>query len=182
MPLRRTISVLLLTGTGLSAGCGGAPALPPLPSLQLPTEASELPVSTTLAYTRIAQGAMSCWFGPSGRLARSHIFDADADPPSRGGAVEVVVHERAFDQPKPWGYKAFRISLKSSGDYTSVAIENLRMPDGVARQMRSETLAWAGGAKGCMGDATGSSGSALLSAPPTSLDTSPAATQPVPRK
>ena len=168
MPLPRAISTLLRAALALLTGCSSGPSLP---ALQLPiAEATTLPVSTAEAYARIAQGAMSCWFGSRGRLGLSHIFHADADPPSRGGSVEIVVHERAYDQPKPWGYKAFRITLKQGSEYTSIATENLRMPEPLARQMHSEVLAWARGSKGCTGDAVAQPGSRLLPTPVTTIE------------
>jgi hypothetical protein len=162
MKRSRAVLIVLLNGTAMVAGCSGGPALP---ALKLSSEASVLPISTAEAYTRIARGAMSCWFGTRGRLARSHLFHADADPPARGGAVEITIHERAFDQPKPLGYKAFRVSLKKGAEHTHIEVENLRLPDAVAQPMRSEVFAWAGGANGCIGDAAAQTGGTLPVSP-----------------
>ena len=71
-------------------------------------EPSQLQLSSAEIYSRIARGANACWFGPRGRLGATHILHADVAPSMNGGAVEMVVHERATDQPKPWGYKSFR--------------------------------------------------------------------------
>lgn len=74
-----------------------------------------------------------------------------------GGAVDMVVHERAIDQPKPWGYKAFRVLLTESpgmdgtpgGGGTSIAVENSKMSAADAEIMRAEVFQWAGGTEGC---------------------------------
>jgi hypothetical protein len=155
MPFRQAIHLPPVLGAALAlAACGGGPSLQALqmPPTETPAAQSDtLQVSTSEAYARIAQGAMSCWFGARGRLTGRYIFHADAAPPARGGAVEIVVHERVYDQPKPWGYKAFRVALSKGSNYTSVGVENLRMPDELARQMRAEVLAWAHGSQSCMG-------------------------------
>jgi hypothetical protein len=154
MPHRRAIHLPPVLGLALAlAACGGGPSLSALqmPPAETPAAQSDtLQISTSEAYARIAQGANSCWFGARGRLNGRYIFHADAAPPARGGAVEIVVHERVYDQPKPWGYKAFRVALTKGSGYTSVGVENLRMPEEAARQMRAEVLAWAHGSQSCM--------------------------------
>src|SRR5262245_19338240 len=115
----RTPIVTVLFGACCGA-CAGGPQLPSLPDaasiakLTVSAEPSRVSQPSAEVYARIARCANSCWFGPKGRLAASHIFHADAAPSMNGGAVEIVVHERAVDQPKPWGYKAFRVSLTES--------------------------------------------------------------------
>ena len=157
------------------AACSGGPGLPKLPAvsglIELPKvelpkieapkliiEPSKIDASSTEVYTRVARGAMACWFGAQGRLAGSHIFHADAAPAMNGGAVEIVVHERAVDQPKPWGYKAFRVLLaettaldgSSGSGGTLITVENLRMPEAEAPRMRAEVFQWASGAESCI--------------------------------
>jgi hypothetical protein len=124
-------------------------------------EAHHHPVSSAEIYSRIARGANACWFGARGRLSTSHILHADAAPSMNGGGVEIVVHERAVDQPKPWGYKAFRVLLSESAGMdgtpgaggTSIAVENSRIADAEAQRMRAEVYQWAGGTEGCKIDA-----------------------------
>jgi hypothetical protein len=78
-----------------------------------------------------------------------------------GGAVDIVVHERATDQPKPWGYKAFRVVLSEGvgidgtpgGGGTTIAVENSRMPVAEAQLMTSEVHQWAAGTEGCGAEA-----------------------------
>jgi hypothetical protein len=151
------------------AACTGGPS--PLPKLPGAAPGSGLPqlavgsiglepgsvqAGSTEVYARIARGANACWFGARGRLARSHVFFADAAPSASGGKVEIVIHERALDQPRPWGFKAFRILLSegttfdgSSGGNTSVLTENVRMQDEEAARMRREVIQWATGVEGC---------------------------------
>lgn len=154
--------------------CAGGPQMPALPSIagvadvskiavgSLPsTEAHHQPLSSAEVYSRIARGANACWFGPRGRHSTSHILHADATPSMNGGGVEIVVHERAADQPKPWGYKAYRVLLNESAGMdgtpgaggTNIAVENSRMPDAEAQRMRAEVYQWAAGTEGCKVDA-----------------------------
>jgi hypothetical protein len=126
-------------------GCAGGPGLPTLGSSISTGTGSGSPIEV---YTRIARAARACWFGPSGRLSKTHLFHADADPPARGGRVEIAVHERA-PQPKPWGLKAFRIGLSESSGQTAVEVENVRLPEADAQQMREEVFAWAQGQESC---------------------------------
>lgn len=156
---------------GTLCACSGGPKLPDLPAAAaLSTAGSVAPtlkiepamhqISSAEAYSRVARGANSCWFGPRGRLAASHIFHADAAPAANGGAVEITVHERVFDQPKPWGYKAYRVTMTEvagidgtpSAGGTRLGFENLRMPDAEAARMRAETVQWADGIEGCKED------------------------------
>lgn len=124
-----------------------------------PGEPSQLPHPSAEIYSRIARGANRCWFGGQGRIAKTHMLHADADPSASGGKVEIVVHERAVDQPKPWGYKAFRVALAESagldgGAATSIEVEGTRFPDAEARRMRAEVFRWARGEEGCISDPT----------------------------
>lgn len=170
--------------TLLCAGCAGGTALPSLPAApslgdltvsSISSEPSTVPLSSTEAYSRIARGAMACWTGGRGRLARTHIFYADAAPLPTGGEVEIVVHERAQDQPKPWGYRAFRIvltrlpSMTGAADEpgrTVIAIENLRLAPDQASRMREEVFRWLAGTEGCKADP-----SDVVAAPPPPPDT-----------
>lgn len=152
----------------LCCACSGGPQLPSLPVADFsklavvgaPGEPSQISLSSAEVYSRIARGANACWFGGRGRLAKTHILHADAAPSMNGGAVEMVVHERATDQPKPWGYKAFRVLLKESAGFdgtpggggTSIAVENTRIADAEAARMRAEVFQWAAGTEGCKAD------------------------------
>lgn len=169
---RRPSIVTASTAIGLAAltsACSGGPTLPTLqggtvPSIAAPIVAGSLQgepgrisASSAEVYSRIARGANACWFGPRGRFGRTHILHADAAPSMNGGGVEMVVHERAADQPKPWGYKAFRVVLTESagmdgspgGGGTSIEVENTRMPEAEAQRMRAEVFMWASAGEGC---------------------------------
>lgn len=157
----------LVLACSLAACTGGPSPLPKLAAAPVagspqPTvgsvglEPNSIRAGSTEVYSRIARGANTCWFGARGRLAKSHVFFADAAPSASGGKVEITIHERAVDQPRPWGYRAFRIHLSespafdgSSGGNTSVSVENLRMTDDEAARMRKEVLQWAAGVEGC---------------------------------
>ena len=112
-------------------------------------EPTRIDASTTEVYGRIAAGAMRCWFANYGQIKKSHIFHADADPLAKGGGVEVAVLERDLAGPKPWGAKAFKVLLAPSGEQTSIAVENLKMPEPMATPMRDDVFDWAQGGTGC---------------------------------
>ena len=155
-----------------AAGCAGGPPLPGLSQIStpdismltvgsLPSDApSHQKLPSAEVYSRIARGANGCWFGPRGRLAATHILHADAAPSINGGSVDIVVHERATDQPVPWGYKAFRVMLTETAGMdgtpgaggTSIAVENSKIPEAEAARMRHEVFYWAAGSEGCKAD------------------------------
>jgi hypothetical protein len=149
----RSLAGLQLVGCLALAACGGGPQLPSLPTASLPKlsvgETGVVVASTTEVYSRIARGANRCWFGAAGRLAKSHILYADAESPQKGGAVEIIIHERAVDQPKIWGFKAYRVSITESGGQSVVGVENMRMPDDEHSRMQTEVLRWANGREEC---------------------------------
>jgi hypothetical protein len=170
MAIQPARGMLLMTGVALSA-CSGGPALPGLPDISalpslsnlsvgsITTESSRQPLPSAEVYSRIARGANACWFGPRGRIGTTHLLHADAAPSMNGGAVEMVVHERAVDQPKPWGYKAFRVLLTESAGIdgpgtggTDIAVENTRIPDAEGARMRAEVFQWAAGTESCKAD------------------------------
>lgn len=166
------VTSALVVSAGFAA-CAGGPPLPGLPSggdiagtanlvvgsLQ-PGEATHQALPSAEVYSRIARGANACWLGPRGRLGSTHILHAEVSPTMNGGAVEIVIHERATDQPKPWGYKAFRVVLTESTGIdgtpgaggTSIAVENARLPQAEGQRMRAEVFRWAAGTEGCIAD------------------------------
>jgi hypothetical protein len=100
-------------------------------------------------YSRIARGALSCWFGPNSRLKKTHIFNADAAPPSAGGAAEIVIHERDGGAPSPRSLRSYRILITASGEGSHVAIENLKFPEPMATELKTDVVRWAGGTHEC---------------------------------
>ena len=144
------------------AGC--ANAMPLQLNAGMPASASSN--SITEVYSRIARGAMTCWFGSGGPLKPTHIFFADVAPPSSGGAAEIVIHERDLTQPSPWGRRAFRVMLRTVDGSTTVEIENLAMPDDVAGRMRDDVLQWRDDKTSCqVRDAAGSRAAPLPARP-----------------
>ncbi len=79
-----------------------------------------------------------------------------------GGRVEIIVHERALDQPTPWGPRALRIELSEApgldgtpgGGGTGIALDNTRFADAEATRMRAEVLQWAAGTDGCKAESS----------------------------
>jgi hypothetical protein len=77
-------------------------------------------------------------------LKGSHLFyaDADATTETRAGSAEIAIHERDLTQPKPWGRKVMRIVLTPADAKTALAIENLKLPDPLFQQMKTDIYAW----------------------------------------
>lgn len=149
----RSLTALTMIAGITVAACSGGPQLPSLSTAALPKialgESGIVSAGSTEVYSRIASGANRCWFGGGGRLRRSYIMHADADSQQRGGAVEIVIHERAVDQPKIWGFKAYRIAISEAGGQSVVSVENSRMPEQEEQLMRTEVLRWADGKEDC---------------------------------
>jgi len=178
--IRPTLAFLaLLAAAGLSACAGGgqqAPTLnlPSLPSpsvgaipqstiSQGPTDtgqstpvAVDRPVgSATELYSRVASGAMSCWFATNGPLKKDYIFHATADAPSRGGKAEIVIHQRDPTQPNPRGVKAFLVEIEPTSESTAqIKTENLKMTEAFAASMTDDVGRWSKGDQGCVGTST----------------------------
>jgi hypothetical protein len=144
-----TIIVAIIALT--MSGCAGA-KLPSLQTASLPS-LPESPVykeSPIEVYSRIARGALGCWFGPSGPLKATHVFNADVAPPSDNAGAEIVIHERDPGAPSPRSLRSFRIAITplSSGG-TLVASENLKLPAKQAADMEEDIRRWARGGTGC---------------------------------
>jgi hypothetical protein len=141
------------------AACAGGPDLSALGTgLAAPLVTGSLgpaglstraPVPPSEAYVNIGRGANTCWFGVSGTYKRTHVLYAEAAPPAQGGAVEVVVHERDHLADRPFGSKAFRITLTPSDGQSEIATLNLRMPAAHAERMTREVMRWAQGDLAC---------------------------------
>lgn len=152
--LRRTsrpwLCGLVMATGGLLAGCAAQSITASLPKVApVAGEPGRIDASTTEVYSRIAAGAMRCWFAVGGQIRASHIFHANADPAANGGIVEADVLERDMAGPKPWGAKAFKVMLAPSGEQTTIDIENIKMPEATAATMRADVFAWAQGDTNC---------------------------------
>lgn len=152
--LHRPVALLVL----LACGCAGGPNFSALNTASLApggggstagtasagqTAGLAAGPSPTEAYARIARGANRCWFGARGRLRTSHVLYAEAAPPSAGGNAEIIVHERDHQAERPWGARAFRITISSNGGLASIDSENLRMTQAEADRMVKEVRLWA---------------------------------------
>lgn len=154
---RSTIGIALVTVAALLAGgCGqGAQALLQTAAVSLSPSASVHPEPTVEVYSRVARGALACWFGSSGSLKRTHVFHADVAPESKGGDVEIVLHERDQAAQSPRALRAFRISIVRSGSGSRMVSENLRLPEAVGRDLQADIRRWAAGETGCQVVGTG---------------------------
>jgi hypothetical protein len=135
----------------LAAGCSNATP-PSLPSLsEITGTVSEAPVvgDPTEVYSRVARGAMACWFGNSGPLKTSYVYHAEAEPAGQGGKAEILIHERDRTKDTQKGEKAFRIAIAKDGEATSLAVENVRLPEPLAKSMEADVRRWGAGSIGC---------------------------------
>jgi hypothetical protein len=150
-PWHRTPRYLaLFLAVPMLGGCAAQTITAALPKVQpVAGEPSRIDASPPHVYGLIARGAMSCWFAATGQLKKSHIFHADVDPPTAGGAVEIAVHERDNTGPNAWGARVFKVALKLSGEQTIIDVENIKMPEAVAVPMRADVFHWAQGGRDC---------------------------------
>ena len=159
-PLSVVVACGLLSGLALS-GCanmsdGPGLSLPALPSVAsisaIGAGTSERPVgSATDLYARVGRGAMACWFGANGPLKLGYIYHAEAEPASRGGGSEIIIHQREVGQPNPRGPKAYRIKIDPAGEAATIATENLKMPEASGRAMTADVERWSKGEAACAG-------------------------------
>jgi hypothetical protein len=130
----------------------------PTGGLVLPKAESLLPkvprvVGTpTELYTRIARGALTCWFGATGPLKGSYIYHADAAPASQGGRSEIVIRIRdatkvASSEQK--SLRAFRVLIAPGESKPVVEIENVKMAEPLATRLTDDVHRWAGDEEGC---------------------------------
>lgn len=155
-----TFGLVMLAG-GIVGGCGGGvatsslglsaavelPSLSKLPSL--PAARGYVAAAPTEAYALVARGATSCWFGAGGPLKISHIFHAEADPPSNGGRVEIALLERDMAAQTPRGPKAYRIGFGGEGNGTRIEYTNHKLPDALAAGIEADVHRFAGGDLTC---------------------------------
>ncbi len=134
-----------------------APKLPTLDSVAALTAPAEEPPagSATELYTKVARGAVACWFGANGPLKKDYIYHAEADAPSRGGKAEITIHSRDPSNPNPRGPKAYLIKIDPKDEANAViATENLKMSGPVAAMMSSDVNRWSRGDTACAGKST----------------------------
>lgn len=106
--------------------------------------------SATDIYSRIASGAMKCWFTVGGPLKADYVYHATAAPASRGGKAQIAIHRRDPSQPNPRGVKVYLVNIDPTGETSaSVRTENLKMADAVASAMSNDITRWTKGEDGC---------------------------------
>jgi hypothetical protein len=147
--------LVLVAVASLVGGCSGELTTS---SLSSPLALSSAPLSSgtgrvstsaTALYTRVARGALVCWFGRGGPLKRDYIYHADAHPPSRGGGADIGIHVRDLAAPSPRGVRAFRVLIAAEGSGATFSIENLKMPEALAARMTRDVERWAIEEAGC---------------------------------
>jgi len=97
----------------------------------------------TEVYTRVARGALTCWFGASGPLKAAYIYHAEAEPASKGGASEIKIMTRDAAAADPRALRAYRVVFAPSESGTRIEIENARMQEPLATRMRLDVKRWA---------------------------------------
>lgn len=128
------------------AACSTA-TLPSLPKIELPVVAYKEEPSEV--YSRIARGAMACWFSPNGPLKKNYAFHADVAPPSDNAGAEIVIHERDSAAPSPLSLRAYKILIARQPEGTAVAEQNFKLPESLAATMAQDIRRWAGGNLDC---------------------------------
>lgn len=156
-------SAALVAVALLGSGCASVsekpdfslPAMPSLASVSaIGAGSSEKTAGTpTELYGRIGRGAMACWFGANGPLKLGYIYHAEAEPASRGGKAEIIIHARELGQPNPRGPKAFLVNISPVGETASVQSENLKMPEAMGRAMTADVERWSRGETACSSSA-----------------------------
>ncbi len=123
------------------AACSSA-TLPKLPKLEMPVVAYKDEPSEI--YSRIARGAMACWFSPTGPLKQNYAFHADVAPPSDNAGAEIVIHERDRAAPSPLSLRAYKIVISRKPEGTAVEEQNFKLPEPLAAMMAQDIRRWAG--------------------------------------
>ncbi len=152
---------LLITAAAaaaLASGCaseGGTSllSLAAAPKLELPKIApgdmTTAEGTATEVYTRIARGALTCWFGASGPLKGPYIYFADADPPSKGGKAEIAVRTRDKDAADPRSLRAFAVDIAPTPEGTRVEVENLKIDPVLGDRLKADVFRWSAKEEGC---------------------------------
>ena len=143
------------------AGCSATPIGPlnlasPTSALpEVPSVASLLPASArvtgtpTEVYTRVARGALTCWFGAAGPLKGTHIYHAEAAPISQGGQAEIEIFIKDPTAPDPRSQRAYKVLITPGDTKTKVEVENAKIPEPLATRMREDVDRWAADEGGC---------------------------------
>jgi hypothetical protein len=108
-----------------------------------------VPGTPTDVYALVARGALGCWFASNGPLKATHVFRADAAPPSQGGQAEIVLYERDVSMRDQRGARAFQVKFANDAARVRVDMIVLRIGPPLAEPMLQDVEVWAGGGAGC---------------------------------
>jgi hypothetical protein len=151
-----------MLGGCTSANMPKLPSLPLLPASSAETDSTAatapsgpqettimVPGTPTGVFTQVAHEALGCWFRPGGPLKATHVYRAEAEPPAKGGAAEIVIHERDVSLRDQRGPRAYRISFDSEAAGVRVVATALRFDQPKAQAMARDVETWAKGGTGC---------------------------------
>jgi hypothetical protein len=134
----------------MTLGLPSPAELPTLPKIAVAPAASTYSKAVPVeVYAHVARGATSCWFGAGGSLKPSHIFYADADPPSSGGKAEIALVERDPAAVSSRGAKAYRISLTPEGEGTRIEHTNTKLGDALVNAIQADVHRFSEGDLAC---------------------------------
>lgn len=122
------------------------------PDLKLPSLPKATPAirgTPTEIYTRVARGAVTCWFGAHGNLKKTHVYHAVAKPPSKGGQARILIHKIDKTKRDKRGVRAFAIDIVPSGKTAKLEMQNALMGEPRGTEMASDVRRWARGIEGC---------------------------------
>jgi hypothetical protein len=140
------------TSTGVPVLPAGSGQIETTSTQTLPTPvetATTVPGGPTDVYALVARGIHACWFGAGGPLRGTHVFHAEAQPPSQGGRAEIVIHESDVALRDLRGPQAFRVSFASAIGGTLVGVAAIKVPPGFGEPMTRDVEVWVKGGSGC---------------------------------
>jgi hypothetical protein len=105
--------------------------------------------SPTEVYTRIARGALTCWFGAAGPLKARYIYHAEAEPPSKGGSSEIEIFAKEEGASDPRALRAYRVVISTAELKTKLEIENVKMNEPLLSRLNADVSRWAADEAGC---------------------------------
>lgn len=124
------------------------PGLGSLPDLGTPTP--RIFGTPTEIYTRIARGAVTCWFGAHGSLKSTHVYSAVAKPPSKGGQARILIHKKDNALRDKRGMRAYAIDIVPEGKTAKLEIQNAQMGEPRGTELAQDARRWASGQEGCV--------------------------------
>jgi hypothetical protein len=136
--------------TVAASGQESAPETGSLSARSEPHETSTLVSGTpTGIFAEVARGALGCWFAADGPLKASHIYRAEAQPPTKGGDAEIVIYERDLSMRDLRGPRVHRIAFTAEVTSVRVTMTALRLEPKLAQAMAVDVESWAKGEESC---------------------------------